>query len=379
MLDRRRTLLLPIIAFLAIPVIQSVAQARSFEIKRNNGLKVRAEEITSFNQPWAMAFLPNGKLLVTTKPGRMYLVTQQGKKTRIRGVPRVVYAGQGGLGDIVLHPKFKMNGHVYFSYAGNGSGGNAGAVVIRAKLNRTSAGLNLESKKRIWQQLPKTSGRGHYSHRLVFAPDGKLFITAGDRQELTPAQDMSMALGKIIRLNDDGSVPRDNPWQNSGELAKTYWSIGHRNMLGIAFDRSGRLWAHEMGPRHGDELNLILRGKNYGWPIVSNGNHYSGQRIPDHKTRPEFEKPKAYWVPAISPAGFIVYDGKLFPDWRGNGFLGGLSSRALVRVAFDGTKVREVERLSWGRRVREVEQGPAGAVWILEDGRGGRLLKLTPR
>ena len=155
---------------------------------------------------------------------------------------------------------------------------------------------------------------------MVFSPDGKLFITAGERQELTPAQDFAQALGKIIRLNQDGSVPPDNPWQDRGALAKTFWSMGHRNPLGIAFDAQGRLWAHEMGPRHGDELNLIAKGKNYGWPLVSQGNHYSGERIPNHDTRPEFEPPKVFWAPAISPAGFVIYSGALFANWKGNGF-----------------------------------------------------------
>jgi len=222
-------------------------------------------------------------------------------------------------------------------------------------------------------------GQGHYSHRIAFGEDGMLFITSGDRQKQFPAQTFDMGLGKIIRLNNDGSVPDDNPWQNQGELARTYWSTGHRNLLGIAFDSEGRLWAHEMGPRHGDELNLIKRGENYGWPTVSNGDNYSGIPIPDHETRPEFESPVVSWVPAISPSGFVIYSGQVFPDWRGDGIIGGLSSRALVRVNIEGETAEEVERFEWGKRIREVEQGPNGAIWVLEDEKGGRLLKLTPR
>jgi glucose/arabinose dehydrogenase len=186
-------------------------------------------------------------------------------------------------------------------------------------------------------------------------------------------------LGKIVRLNDDGSVPADNPFAERGGVAAQVWSLGHRNPLGLAFDAQGRLWEHEMGPRHGDELNLIERGRNYGYPIVSNGDHYDGRSIPDHDTRPEFAAPKAYWVPAISPAGLIIYSGAKCPAWRGSALLGGLSSTALVRVQLDGETAREVERWDMNQRIREIEQGPDGDVWILEDGNGGRLLRLSPR
>ncbi len=339
---------------------------------------MQAREVARLDQPWAMTFLPDATMLVTTKPGRMFHVTQSGKQTLVGGLWPVAYGGQGGLGDIVLHPKFQQNRYVYISFAESIDGTNAGAAVVRAKLDVSGGQPRLIDPKKIWTQLPKTSGAGHYSHRLAFAPDGKLFITSGERQEMTPAQDLGSALGKIIRLNDDGSAPADNPWQDRGERAKTFWSMGHRNMLGISFDSSGRLWAHEMGPRHGDELNLIQKGRNYGWPLVSQGNHYSGERIPKHDTRPEFEPPKAFWVPAISPAGLLIYSGKLFARWNGNAFIGGLSSRSLVRVEFSGGTAREAERFSWNRRVREIEQGPDGALWVLEDGNGGRLLKLTP-
>ncbi len=352
--------------------------AKSFTITSDKGSKLETQEITRFNRPWAMTFLPGGSMLVTTKPGAMFLVTRAGQRRPVAGVPKVEYAGQGGLGDIVLHPNFRSNRTVYLSFAEASRNGNAGAVVVRAKFQLSGNKPYLSSIQRIWVQGPKTSGRGHYSHRMAFSPDGKLFITAGDRQELTPAQDFAQALGKIIRVNDDGSIPPDNPWQNQGARAKSFWTMGHRNLLGIAFDGRGRLWAHEMGPRHGDELNLIVKGKNYGWPLVSQGRHYSGEPIPDHKTRPEFEPPKKYWAPAISPAGFVIYSGSLFRNWKGNGFLGGLSSRALVRVVFKGDTAAEAERFRWGSRVREVEQGPAGALWILEDGGSGRLLKLTP-
>jgi glucose/arabinose dehydrogenase len=213
---------------------------------------------------------------------------------------------------------------------------------------------------------------------MAFSPDGKLFITSGERQKQSPAQDWAQNLGKIIRLNPDGSIPEDNPFQDKGQLAKSFWSLGHRNLLGIAFDEQGQLWTHEMGPRHGDELNLIVRGDNYGWPIVSWGNQYSGIDIPDHDTRPDFNAPEVYWVPSIAPSGLIIYSGNLFKEWRGNALIGGLVSKALIRVDLTGDTIEEVERFSMGKRIREVEQGPDGAIWLLEDKVGGRLLRLTP-
>ncbi len=352
----------------------------TIDIRGSGSVTLQASVVAEFDEPWAMTFLPDGTILVTTKPGTLFHVTRDGKKTEVEGMWDVAYGGQGGLGDIVLHPDFARNNLVYISNAETLDRGRTfGAVVVRATLDRSGATPRLVSPKKVWTQEPKLSGRGHYSHRIAFGPDGMLFITSGDRQKQRPAQDFGQALGKIIRLRDDGTVPADNPWQDRGELARTYWTVGHRNLLGIAFDRQGRLWAHEMGPRHGDELNLIVKGGNYGWPIVSNGDHYSGIPIPDHYTRPEFDAPKAFWVPAISPAGFAIYDGTLFPGWRGDGLIGGLSSRALIRVDMDGDRAKEAERFEWGERVREVEQGPDGAVWVLEDGSGARLLRLTPK
>lgn len=352
------------------------AQQR-FTIEGNGGQTLQALAVASFDQPWAMTFLPDDTLLVTTKPGKLFHVSQDGKAAEVAGMWDVAYGGQGGLGDVVLHPDFASNKLVYVSYA-EADGGTYGAVVVRAKLDTGGKAPALRNVERIWEQRPKVSGRGHYSHKIAFGPGSKLFITSGDRQKLTPAQDFDSALGKVVRLNDDGSVPADNPWQDKGELARRFWSMGHRNLLGIAFDAEGRLWTHEMGPRHGDELNLVEPGENYGWPEVSYGNHYSGAAIPDHDTRPEFAHPKAWWVPAISPAGLTIYSGDLFAAWKGDALIGGLSSRALVHVDIDGTEAREAARYEWGARVRETEQGPDGALWVLEDGPGGRLLNLTP-
>ena len=353
--------------------------ASAAEIGSDAGSTIEATPVARFDEPWAMTFLPDGALLVTEKRGAVQLLSADGGTvTPVGGVPKVAYGGQGGLGDIVAHPGFADNGLVYLSYAEAGDGGTRGAAVARARLARDGADASLDGLEVIWRQQPKVSGQGHYSHRIAFSPDGMLYITSGERQKQTPAQDFGAALGKVIRLNDDGSVPDDNPWQDKGELARQFWSMGHRNLLGIAFDAEGRLWTHEMGPRHGDELNLIQKGANYGWPVVSEGNHYSGVPIPEHATHPEFNPPKAYWVPTIAPSGLVIYDGTMFEGWRGDALIGGLASQALIRVDLDGETAREAERFDFGARIREVEQGPDGALYVLEDGAGGRLLRLEP-
>ncbi|WP_458778461.1 PQQ-dependent sugar dehydrogenase [Desulforhopalus sp. 52FAK] len=362
-----------------MPLNSALEASQLRRITGTAGSILNAQSITEFNEPWAMTFLPDGNMLVTEKPGILYLVSKDSfAKREVAGVPEVAYGGQGGLGDVVLHPEFADNKLVYLSYAEKGRFGRRGAVVGRAKFVVDQDGPALKDLNVIWRQTPKVKGRGHYSHRIAFSPDGKLFITSGERQKQKPAQDWSQNLGKIIRLNDDGSVPKDNPFQDKGKLAKSFWSLGHRNLLGIAFDGEGRLWTHEMGPKHGDELNLIVKGDNYGWPIVSWGNQYSGLDIPDHDTRPDFHAPEAYWVPTIAPSGLVIYSGDVFESWKGDVFIGGLASKALIRVEISGDSAKEVERFPMGKRIREVEQGPDGAIWVLEDKVGGRLLKLTP-
>lgn len=342
-----------------------------------------AKPVAKLAEPWAIAFLPDGRMLVTEKKGKLKLVTQDGKIGEISGAPAVDYGGQGGFGDVVVHPKFADNGYIYFSYAEAGEGDTRGAAVARARLSLDDKGGGaLSESKVIWRQEPKLDGRGHYGHRIAFAADGHLFISSGERQHFDPAQDMKSNLGKIVRLNDDGSLPKDNPFADQGGVAAQVWSLGHRNPLGIAFDAKGQLWNIEMGPKGGDELNRVERGHNYGYPIVSNGDHYDGKDIPDHHTRPEFHAPAVSWTPVISPGGFIIYSGSQFPDWKGDGLIAGLSSKALVRVEFDGSTAKEAARYDMGVRIREVEQGPDGAIWLLEDqmnGSGGRLLKLTPK
>ncbi|MBI9105059.1 MAG: PQQ-dependent sugar dehydrogenase [Spirochaetales bacterium] len=351
----------------------------NYTIEGDAGSRMHAVDFGTFNEPWAMTFMPDGDLLITEKSGTLVLFhTSDRSREIVQGIPEVAYGGQGGLGDIILHPQYEENHWVYLSYAEMDETGKRGAVVARAQLRPDSSKPELENLEVLWRQIPKVTGSGHYSHRLAFSPDGYLFITSGERQKQMPAQSWTQNLGKVIRLNADGSVPDDNPFQDKGELAKTFWTLGHRNLLGISFDMQGKLWTHEMGPQHGDEFNLIIRGENYGWPLVSWGDQYSGVPIPDHNTRPEFHTPEVYWVPTIAPSGLIIYSGTLFSSWQNNAFIGGLKSESIIRVRIDGDRAEEVERFSMNKRIREVEQGPQGAIWVLEDQRGGRLLKLTP-
>lgn len=332
--------------------------------------------MATFDEPWALTFLPDGRLLVTEKRGRLKLLKPGGASIEVSGVPGVDYGGQGGLGDVLVHPRFANNGWVYLSYAEAGEGNVRGAAVARARLAIGENKAALSDLKVIWRQVPKVSGQGHYGHRLAFGSDGKLWISSGDRQKFDPAQDLRSNLGKIIRLNDDGSVPPDNPFASRGGVTAQIWSLGHRNPLGIAFDAAQRLWIHEMGPRGGDEINLIVRGRNYGWPEVSNGDNYDGSDIPDHSTSAIYEAPKTSWTPVIAPAGFIIYTGTEFPEWNGAGLIGGLASEALVRVELGADTARETARYPMGKRIREVEQAPDGAVYLLEDGSDARLLRL---
>ena len=347
--------------------------------------------IATFDQPWAMTFLPDGRMLVTEKGGQLKLVSADGTASvSVSGMPPVDSAGQGGLMDVVLDPGFATNGMVYLSWSEAGPGGKGVALgrgrlveqvvqCIRASCPPSAA---LAGFQTIFRARPFVSGNGHYSGRIAFAPDGQyLFFTNGERQKFTPAQDRTMTLGKVLRLLPDGRPAPGNPLVKAG-FPPEVWSYGHRNLLGIAFDAQGRLWEQEMGPEGGDELNLILPGRNYGYPIVSNGRNYGSPTddIPDHATRPEFEAPKVSWNPVISPAGLMIYSGTMFPGWKGNIFIGGLSSQSLIRVAVNGDTAEEAARYAMGARIREVEQGPDGAIWLLEDGRsGGRLLKLTPK
>lgn len=367
--------LVPLVAGWAV----EAARQNTGAAQQPAGLPFQVQVVAAFESPWAMTFLPDGRMLITEKSGTLNLVSADGQqRKRVDGIPPVSSAGQGGLMDVVLHPGFTQNRLVYFSYSEAGQGGNG--VVLARGVFADGAQPVLQKVETLFRASPYVEGDGHYSGRIAFSTDGYLFFTNGERQKFEPAQDPKATLGKVLRLVDDGTPAPGNPLAAKG-FHPAVWSYGHRNLLGIAFDASGNLWEQEMGPKGGDEVNLILPGRNYGYPIVSDGDHYDGKPIPDHDTRPEFEKPKVSWNPVISPAGLMVYSGKLWPQWKGDLFIGGLSSQALIRVDVEGTNARKGDQWPMGARIREPEEGPDGAIWLLEDGRReakGRLLKLTP-
>ena len=342
-------------------------------------LPFQVQVVADFESPWAMTFLPDGRMLITEKAGTLFLVTSDGQQRKsVGGIPTVASEGQGGFMDVVLHPGFAKNRLVYFSYAEAGQGGKG--VVLARGIFADGDQPALQKVETLFRAVPYVDGDGHFSGRIAFSSDGHLFFTNGERQKFDPAQDPQATLGKVLRLTDDGKPAPGNPLAAKG-FHPAIWSYGHRNLLGLAFDASGNLWEQEMGPQGGDEVNLILPGRNYGYPIVSDGDHYDGKPIPDHATRPEFERPKVSWNPVISPGGLMVYSGKLWPQWKGDLFIGGMSSQSLVRVDVDGTNARKGDQWPMGERIREPEEGPDGAIWLLEDGRRngrGRLLKLTP-
>lgn len=377
-----------------------VAPAAAEDVVASSG-KIKVETLSGLDHPWKLALLPDDRLLVTEKPGNLRVFDNGKLSDPIAGVPKVAYQGQGGLLGLILDPDFNSNSKIYFSYSepaeeqppasrdpGDpriGSPGEQSDVTLKglAVASARLDGKTLKDVKVIWRQEPKMIGRGHFGGQLLFAPDGKLIITSGERQRFDPAQDPTSNAGKIVRINKDGSIPDDNPFvSDSSQGRADVWSIGHRNPLGVAVEpKTKNLWVHEMGPFGGDELNLIEKGANYGWPIVSNGDHYDKQRIPDHATRPEFKPPVVTWTPVISPAGIIFYAGNLFNQWTGKALIGGLSSEALVVVSIDGGEAKEIERVSMGFRVRDVIEARDGSLYVLKDEKdkdNGALLRLTP-
>lgn len=368
-------------------------------------------QVATFNRPWRVAFLPDGRMLVTEKVGPVWVVTPQGGKTPVSNAPEVLAQGQGGMLGIFVSPHYATDRSVYLTYSEPGDGGS-GLALARARLTLGEGTAALDGLQVLWRQLPKGRG-GQFGAQIAFSPDGQhLFLTVGDRQRFTPAQDPDQALGKILRLTLDGkpapgnpmagkrgsaSVPLIDPARDS-ELAKaapvvrTYtfsepnlapsetWSSGHRTPYGLAFGPDGRLWELEHGPRGGDELNLIEPGKNYGWPLVSYATNYNGVPIPSPDTRPDLVKPVIYWTPVIAPGNLAFYTGAMFPQWQGSAFISGLATASLSRVTFDGKGgATPAERWSVGHKIRDVEVAPDGALWLLEDAPAGGLFRVTPK
>ena len=348
-----------------------LAQPRSqVESVATEEVVVSAQEVADeLDTPWGMTFLPDGRMLVTELPGNLVIVSQDGTVSDpVQGTPTVFAQGQGGLMDVALHPDFARNRMVYLSFAEPGNGGEAGTALGRGRLVND----RLENFEVIWRQEPKLVGPNHFGNRIAFAPDGKVFLALGERFQFGPAQDLSNTLGAVVRLNDDGSIPSDNPFVGQAGAEDAIWSYGHRNIESAAIHpETGQLWVVEMGPLGGDELNAIERGANYGWPVVSWGINYNGVEIPDPTEFPQFEDAVHHWSPVRSPSGMIVYTGDTFPEWRGDIFFGALSAGGLERVDMENGRVVGTEFIPFNTRIREVEQGPDGAIYLLTNKTAG--------
>lgn len=325
--------------------------------------------------PWGMAFLPDGRLLVTERAGDLRILGTDGELSEpVDGTPEVFSEGQGGLLDVALDPEFTSNRLVYLSFAEPGGDG-ASTAVGRGRLQDGG----IEDFEVIFSQQPKVPGPNHFGGRIAFSPEGKLFLTMGDRFKGEPAQDLSGHLGTIVRINRDGTVPEDNPFVDEADAMDEIWSYGHRNIESAAIHpQTGTLWIAEMGPLGGDELNLPEAGHNYGWPVVSWGKHYDGTPIPDPPTHPEFADAITHWTPVISPSGMAFYTGDVFPEWQGSMLIGGLTAQGIVRVVTDGQEVTDEERIPLGARIRDVEQGPNGFVYVLTDEADGNVWRIEP-
>ncbi|MGF6494130.1 glucose/arabinose dehydrogenase [Luteibacter sp. 621] len=387
------------------------AQTNAGDQKADADLPFTMTKVADLDLPWRVAFLPDGRMLVTEKVGRLQLVTQQGEKTEVQGVPPVDFGGQNGMLGVFLSPHYATDHNVYLTYVAPGDYGG-GLAMARAKLVLDGAQAKLDGLEVLWRQLPTGKG-GQAGAQIAFSPDGKyLFLTVGDRQRFTPAQDPDQTLGKILRLTLDGKPAPGNPWAGkegartvplidpaaNTEAAKTApvvstytfpgpnlapaetWAIGVRTPYGLAFGPDGRLWEVEHGPRGGDELNLIQRGKNYGWPLVSYGMNYDGVPVPSPDTRPDLVKPVIYWVPVIAPGNLMFYKGNVFPHWKGSALVSGLVSMGITRITFDGKGgATAAQRWTVGMRVRDIEEAPDGSLWLLQDAQPGGLFHLTPK
>jgi glucose/arabinose dehydrogenase len=363
------------IAVLAAAAMPVAAAAQDRTIESGSG-RIRVETLAGgLEHPWGIAFLPDGRALVTERPGRLRVMEPDGTLSEpLSGVPEVFAQRQGGLLDVAVDPEFGTSGLVYLSYAEPGDGG-ASTALARGRLT----GSGLEEVEVIFRQEPRIDGGAHFGSRIAFPADGTVFLGLGERFQFDPAQDLASHLGKVVRINRDGSVPDDNPFVGRPGALPEIWSYGHRNIQGAAIHpRTGALWIVEHGPRGGDEVNVVEAGRNYGWPLVSWGRHYSGEDIPDPPTRPDLAQPVFQWTPVIAASGMDFYTAGLFADWQGDLLVGGLVAEAIVRLDPDGQEVAEVERLDLGARVRDVAVGPEGAVYALTDEDDGAVLRLTP-
>ncbi|MEM7300740.1 MAG: PQQ-dependent sugar dehydrogenase [Pseudomonadota bacterium] len=351
------------------------------EVVRAGKIKVNVETIASgLKNPWGLAFVSADTMLVTERPGRLRLISEGQISAPLRGVPKVAAVGQGGMLDVALDPDFANNNLIYLSYAKQSSGGYATAVG-RGKLVINGSRARLDGFREIFSVAKKSGGGVHFGSRLVFGRDKTLFITSGDRGQQDRAQNPFDGAGSVLRINRDGSIPKDNPFADGKDGAPAIWSTGHRNPQGAALHpETGELWTVEHGARGGDEINRPLAGKNYGWPVISYGTHYSGRKIGIGKAADGFEQPLYYWDPSIAPSGLNFYTGDAIPEWKGSLFVGALKFRMLVRLTVDGTKIVSEERLFSKRygRIRDVRTGPAGNLWLLTDARDGRVLKISP-
>jgi aldose sugar dehydrogenase len=398
--------------FLTIAASGASAQINAGEQKPEPNLPFNMAKVTTFNLPWKIAFLPDGRMLITEKVGGLFLVTQQGAKTAVTGVPAVLWRGQGGMLGVFLSPHYAKDHYVYLTYSEPGDPGGSSLALARARLKIGQDAASLEELQVIWRDGGRGNG-GQFGAVIAFSPDDKyLFLASGDRQRMTPAQDPNSPLGKILRLTLDGkpapgnpmagktgaaSVPIINPPEDT-EAAKTApvlrtytfpgpnltpsetWSSGHRTPYGLAFAPDGRLWELEHGPRGGDELNLIEPGKNYGWPLVSYAVNYDGVPIPSPDTRSDLAKPVIYWTPVIAPGNLVFYNGTMFQQWKGSALASGLISKSITRITFDGKGgATPAQRWDVGVRVRDVEVAPDGALWMIEDSKTGGLFRLTPK
>ncbi len=376
------------LALLAVAgVLAAAAQPASAEMTNAPARKsANAPKVETFAKglvnPWGMAFLPDGRVLVTERPGRMRLIGKDGGLSQpLSGVPQVFASGQGGLLDVALAPDFATSRLVYFTFSEPRGEGTNGTSVARAKLVAEAGGGRLDDFKVIFRQEPATTGGHHFGSRLAFARGGNLFVTLGERFQRDKAQDLSNHYGKVVRIRPDGSVPADNPFGGKGGARPEIWSFGHRNVQSAAIHPvSGKLWTVEHGARGGDEVNLPLAGRNYGWPVITYGRDYSGAKIGEGMAKAGLEQPIYYWDPSIAPSGMAFYTGKLFPEWRGNLFVGALAGRALHRLMLDGETVVGEERLlaDLRERIRDVRDGPDGALWVLTDSADGRVLRIVP-